>query len=315
MTVKVQKESKMLAILTVGISASGKSTFAKKWLEYPHRRMEINRDAVRQELVEHDGKEWSWAKWDWKREGEVTKIIDGLISYAALHKYDVIISDTNLDANRRGKLMGQLEELGYAVELKEFPVTWEEAVKRDTARANGVGISVLAKQWKQWLDFKGRKTYSIAHFTNTDNPVDFPKTKTKAILVDLDGTLATMSNRKPFEWDKVGNDTVNEPVKKVVNAWQMLNSGDVIILSGRDGVCKQETLNWLQSNGIVFHKLMMRKEGDQRDDRIIKEEIFWEQIADKYSVQFVIDDRPKVCRNWRDMGLFVFQVGNPDIEF
>jgi hypothetical protein len=29
----------------------------------------------------------------------------------------------------------------------------------------------------------------------------------------------------------------------------------------------------------------------------------------------VIDDRPKVCRMWRSLGLSVFQVGNPDYEF
>ena len=35
----------------------------------------------------------------------------------------------------------------------------------------------------------------------------------------------------------------------------------------------------------------------------------------KYNVEFVVDDRPSVCRQWHDMGLKVLRVGNPYIEF
>ncbi len=52
-----------------------------------------------------------------------------------------------------------------------------------------------------------------------------------------------------------------------------------------------------------------------RKDTIVKEEIFWRDIADNYNVQFVIDDRPSVARMWRELGLKVFQVGDPHIEF
>jgi predicted kinase len=318
----------MKAIITVGVSASGKSTFAREWVNegygqksftspdedfsvYVNSRVEINRDTIRQGLVEADGKVWSWSAWNWKREGEVSDIVTERIVAAFDAGKDIIVSDTNLNAKYRNAMVKMLESHGYKVEIKEFPVTWEEAVKRDNARANGVGITVLATQWKQWLEHIGRKTYARPN----------PKIGLlKCILVDVDGTLAHMgTKRKAFDWDKVGLDTVDEMVRAVVNSWavQSLTTEDrrVIVLSGRDGVCRSETEQWLRNNSIVFDTLIMREPNDMRKDTIVKEEIFWRDIANNYDVQFVIDDRPSVCRMWRELGLKVFQVGDPHVEF
>lgn len=54
--------------------------------------------------------------------------------------------------------------------------------------------------------------------------------------------------------------------------------------------------------------LFMRRTGDTRKDNIIKREIFNEHIRGKYNVLFVLDDRSRVVREWRAMGLTVFQV-------
>jgi hypothetical protein len=59
----------------------------------------------------------------------------------------------------------------------------------------------------------------------------------------------------------------------------------------------------------------MRPADDQRADDVLKSELYYQNIRDRYNVLGVIDDRPKVCRMWRKLGLSVFQVGNPDYEF
>jgi hypothetical protein len=59
----------------------------------------------------------------------------------------------------------------------------------------------------------------------------------------------------------------------------------------------------------------MRAAEDQRPDEIIKSELYDQHIRDRFNILGVIDDRPKVCRMWRGLGLPVFQVGNPDYEF
>lgn len=56
----------------------------------------------------------------------------------------------------------------------------------------------------------------------------------------------------------------------------------------------------------------MRPAGDQRDDRIVKEEIYRREIEGKYNVRFILDDRDKVVRRWRELGLPCFQVADGD---
>lgn len=291
------------AIISIGISASGKSTDADIWVNVdPVNRIEINRDKIRSELVERDGGVFSWDKWNWKREGEVTKIEDSLIENAALQVKDIYVSNTNLNPKYRNPLINKLIRLGFDVEIREFPVALEEAWKRDAKRMNGVGHSVIAKQYNEWLAHIGRRCY----VPDTSKPT--------AILVDIDGTLAHMNGKRgAFEWHNVGKDDIDHAVREIVNMAQTQHY--VIVLSGRDGVCRNETEDWLMRNGVWYDNLIMREPNDMRKDTIVKEEIFWRDIADNYNVQFVIDDRPSVCRMWRELGLKVFQVGNPAIEF
>ena len=313
------------AIITIGISASGKSTFADAWVKEKYGcRIEVNRDQIRAlfvEAVQNRGP-FTWAKWNWKDEKEVSAQASKLLERAVNANLDVICSDTNLNPVHRNKLIEVLQTHGYEIEIKEFPIDIETAWKRDAARLNGVGHSVIAKQHEQFIEYMCSKM----HYSNTDKPIDFPKndypkyipdvSKPKCILVDIDGTLAHMNGkRSAFEWDKVGLDDCDEMVKSVVNAWSSYDADKVIILSGRDGVCEPETRQWLNDNGIDYNNLIMRKPNDMRKDTIVKEEIFWRDIASNYNVQFVIDDRPCVIRLWQRIGLKTFAVGNQHIEF
>ena len=45
----------------------------------------------------------------------------------------------------------------------------------------------------------------------------------------------------------------------------------------------------------------MRPEGDRRKDFVVKEELFWDNIGEKYDVVGVFDDRPQVLRMWREL--------------
>lgn len=71
----------------------------------------------------------------------------------------------------------------------------------------------------------------------------------------------------------------------------------------------------MDDNNINYDYIFMREAGDMRKDTIIKEEIFWRDIADQFNVQYVIDDRACVVRNWIKMGLKVLAVGDPWTEF
>lgn len=138
----------------------------------------------------------------------------------------------------------------------------------------------------------------------------------KAIIFDIDGTLAIRDEalRGPYDMTKVGLDKPNTIVVEMLLGYR--NWGySIIIVSGREDFCQKETVEWLAKHGIVCDKLIMRKTKDGRKDADIKAEIYWTQIWPHYNVKAVVDDRPQVCRMWREKGLPVIQIGDPYKEF
>lgn len=292
-------------VLTVGISASGKSTWANK--QNKDEYVNINRDDIRASLF--DDFSWGTYKFSKKNEEKVTKIQMEMVQHAFINNMHIIISDTNLNEKYRNQWKEYAAKIGYQFEIVEFPIDFDEAVKRDNQRENGVGQDVIYKQYQQWLKYIGRKTY-----TPNEN-------LTKAMIVDIDGTIAKMVNRKPFDWDKVSQDAPREFIIDLIKTYNMWNDdiSQIIFVSGRDSVCRLDTLTWIAKhfNNMSQHKinLYMRVEGDCRKDSIVKEELFW-KIANKYNIVAVFDDRPQVVKMWHELGIEnVICVGNPYINF
>lgn len=294
----------MKAVITVGISASGKSTWANAWDQRSY--LNINRDEMRWRIMREKNLTPCWENWKWKWEGEVTKRIDFILSQAAVVKDDIIISDTNLNPGKRAALKKRLEDMGYEVEIKVFHITFEEALKRDMAREHGVGFWVLNDQWER---------YNAEFGDKYENPTHLPK----CVIVDIDGTAALMNGkRSPYDLDKVDQDDVNEVCRAMVHGLHYLDV-KIIFLSGREGtdVCRRLTHEWLRKHYDAYYDdtLYMRSAKDQRPDSIIKRELFDAHIRDQYHVMAVLDDRPRVARMWRDLGLNVVQFGNPYVDF
>lgn len=141
----------MKATITVGISGSGKST----WAEQQPNAFEINRDKLRWQVTGCIG--WSGDnayKFSSKIETDVTNIAEGHLIAVAKMGEDVIISDTNLNPKFRQKLIATCQGLGYIVQIKEFPISFQEALERDKGRGIfSVGNEVLKRQWEQWVKY------------------------------------------------------------------------------------------------------------------------------------------------------------------
>jgi acid phosphatase class B len=143
--------------------------------------------------------------------------------------------------------------------------------------------------------------------------------KDKAIIVDLDGTLAlNLSERRYSDWGRVGDDSLNEEIAIIVESFYK-KGYKVLFVTGRSDVCKNETILWLERNLASLksdYKILMRKNRDYRDDTVIKKEIYLNHIEQDYDVKLVLDDRPTVIRMYiDDLGLKVLSVGNPFEEF
>ena len=128
-----------------------------------------------------------------------------------------------------------------------------------------------------------------------------------AVIFDIDGTIAHMNGKRgPFDWKKVGLDDPDEPMLQIIRV--MSEEYEIILVSGRDASCREETIEWLDKHGIKFDGLFMRPENDFRKDSIIKREIYESKIKDKYNVLIVFDDRDQVVETWRELGLKCAQV-------
>jgi hypothetical protein len=84
------------------------------------------------------------------------------------------------------------------------------------------------------------------------------------------------------------------------------------LCSGRQSEHREQTERWLAANNIAYDELLMRATDDQRQDSIVKEELYRNHILGRWNVLFVLDDRQQVVDTWRRLGLTCMQVAPGD---
>ena len=281
-----------------GLPASGKSTYARNLLKkYPGQWVRTNKDDIRAMVL--------GGKWSRKKEALVEAMESSMIIEALHGGYSVVVDNTHLGGKhimRYESILAQNDFDNVEMEVNEefLAVPPEECIKRDLARANSVGADVI---WRMYWHHVAK--------------LEVPETnshKKDAIIVDLDGTLAEMNGRSPFQWDKVDTDFVRSHIRTIVHLYKS-KCYQIIVLSGRDGSCRELTEQWLATHAIDYDVLLMREADDCRKDYIIKGEIYERDIAPNYNVWLVIDDRPQVLREWVRRGLPVISANPLGREF
>lgn len=142
-------------IITQGLPASGKTTWAKEWVnEDPEHRVRFNRDDIRNML----GKYWVPS-----REKLINSIYDNFLDEAMLNGYDIVIDNMNLN-ERTCKDIERIVmdfndwiglsplEIRYEVEYKKFT---DVPLERDSKRENPIGEKVIRDlycKYKEKLD-------------------------------------------------------------------------------------------------------------------------------------------------------------------
>jgi len=278
-------------VITVGLPASGKTTWAEEWILQHPEYINVNRDDIRLAL-QGRARYKKFTKW---RETLVSQIAVASVRAGFEAGKSVIVSDTNLNPGRNNVWKLIAEECDVTYREKLFTDVYiGELLDRDARREFPVGQRVITGMFE-----KGRGVWF------PEVPVYDPELP-DCYLCDIDGTLAQMNGRGPFEWMKVDTDLPRKAVIDVVNA--LAESKTMILLSGRDGVCKELSQDWLEAEKVNHHDFFIRPAGDNRKDTLIKEEIYFKHIKGKYNVLGVFDDRDQVVHMWRHYGLDVFQV-------
>jgi predicted kinase len=305
-------------VITRGLPASGKTTWAREWVgKDVGNRVRINRDDLRG--MGHNGEYVKGIT-----EPVILTLRDAAIEAALRQGINVVCDDTNLSAFQVRELIKVANKTGAEVEVVDMTdVPLELCLARDhergipdllSVRPEEVGEKVIRDMHMRYLAGKSLPLPVPVVPVSSQDAVEAVKPyiplegTPKAILVDLDGTVALMNGRRPYDWDRVGEDLPNEPVINAVIA--LYTTGHrIIFMSGRDGICMDQTLMWLDTH-IPFGNwdLYMRPVGDMRKDSVVKAELFDTYVRDRFHVKLVLDDRDQVVGLWRAMGISCFQV-------
>jgi len=281
-----------------GLPGSGKTTYARDLVE-KMGYVRVNKDELRKML--NNGQHSQ------SKEEMVLEIRDLIVINALKAGKNVVVDDTNIHPKHEKQLaqiafdLSKTKKVSFKVfdDFLKTPV--EQCIENDLKRFDSVGEQVIRKMHRE----------AMRHYPDLflkQEQAAYPRDNTllDCVLVDLDGTLALMKDRNPYDASTCENDEVNQAVAKVIRGVAMEHK--VFFMSGRSDKYREQTERWLANNAIMFGPVYMRKEGDVRKDSIVKKELFDAHIRGKYNVSFVMDDRQQVVDMWREIGLVCFQV-------
>lgn len=280
-------------IILQGIPASGKSTWAKEQVANSYTTIRVCRDDIRNMRGKYLIPE---------QEGLITKVEDAMIIAGLEQDLSVIVDATNLNSEYNKRFAEYALKYNAELVYKKFDISLEEAIERDSKRENPVGKDVITNFYNKYIINKKAELLKDDRFIKP-----FHGDKEFCIICDIDGTLALRTNRNPFDErdESLITDKVNVSIKDIVEINDIFNR-IIIIVSGRKN--RESTEKWLKIYDIPYDFIYTREQNDNRPDEIIKREIYEKYIEPNYNVLFVLDDRDKVVKMWRDLGLTCLQV-------
>lgn len=278
-----------------GLPASGKSTLAEEMCK-EKLVARVNRDLLREMF--------NYGTYSGKNEKTIVSsemmLVKHLLNNGMEH---VIIDDCNLNPQNKDMWKNLAVLLGVEFEVLEVKTDVGECMARDKARDNSVGRIVIRDMAIQYGLIK------------IDKPV---------VVCDIDGTIADCKHRlhhlkgEKKDWDGFFGDMHKDTLRTEVHEMLVEHEKDgkqIIFVSARPSNYRAVTEAWLLENVDIKSPLMvlMRRSDDSRDDTIVKNEIYNKYLS-KMDIRAVIDDRPKVLRMWKELGLETVDVGE-GVEF
>lgn len=276
-------------IITRGLPGSGKSTWARQQEGFKV----IEKDDIRADL---EKKGWLWSR---ENEKDVIHLQEAMIATNLKKGQNIIAADTNF-GKHEGRLKAIAEGLGAEFAVRDFTdVPLEVCLERNRNRTDKKPIpeQAIRDMYRQFVE-PNQKVEKVEW-------VDGLPT---CVICDLDGTLAIHVARGPYDEDKCNTDAVDKAVQEVLFAMSA-RGHEIIFVSGRKDRVRKLTEDWLADKADFQDvHLLMRKSDDNRNDAIVKNEIFDQHIRGKYNVVCVLDDRDRVVKRWRELGLKCLQV-------
>lgn len=307
-----------LLILTRGVPASGKSTWAKKWVEQdPRNRVRINRDDIRMEMYGKYVLLTPEGKTDVEAEEAVTAEEQRRLNHALGAGKSVVVDNTNLNMRFLKPYFTAAKRFKVKMGHKDFPISMQEAMKRNRQRDRVVPDRVIQRMYS-YLGPQGE--FQLFPGSYPVKQIQVPKTREKAIGFDMDGTLTAVHSIRHYVQRPKGkqrdfdsfhrNSLFCPPNDAIVEMLQDAHEAGfkVIITTARGEAYRDVTQAWLDKHNIPYENIFMREPGDMRPDYEVKKDMFDKYVNPHYDLVRQVDDNPQAVQAWVEKGVAVTEV-------
>lgn len=134
----------------------------------------------------------------------------------------------------------------------------------------------------------------------------------KCIVIDLDGCLCDTReirhflDEEPKDFEQFYYASADCPVYEPAFG-RLREAADlgmaVVIVTGREFVWRDLTLNWLDSRRVPYNALYMRQASDFRVATVVKRELLTMVEEDGYQPVEAWDDDREITELWRELGI------------
>lgn len=140
------------------------------------------------------------------------------------------------------------------------------------------------------------------------------------VISDLDGTITDAEHRvhlvreHPKDYDAFFNAARDDgPIWPVIHVLRALKAAghEIHIITGRSDITKADTIEWLDRFEVPHDRLLMRPADDYTPDDRLKRAWFQLEYRSE-DVLLVLEDRARVVRMWRKLGVTCLQVAEGD---
>lgn len=303
----VDKEQVLL--FTRGIPASGKSTYAKNWVAQDRdNRVRVNRDDIRfgtfGKYYFADAKERN------EKEARVTQIEEDLIRRHLSEGKSVVSDNMHLNPKFLKSYLKMAKDFNVKVDHKDFPISLEEALRRNSKRDRVVDEDALKTIYARNLGPGGQ--FHLFPGSHPIKPFAKPEKRRHAMIVDMDGTLSdtrdivhfveSRPGKKYRDFDSFHRHSYFTPpnkevLKMVMDAHE--KGLAIIITTARNEAYREVTQAWLDRLNVPYENMYMRADNDGRPDFVVKDEIYNTQIKQDYDVVRALDDNPQAVKAWQ----------------